>query len=49
MYVIFLSMVGMYLLHTDKNVQRNICVNIEIMLRNVVNIASVPEDKEIVG
>lgn len=37
-YVIFLAMVVMYLLHTDKNVQRNIYVNIETMLGSVPNI-----------
>lgn len=47
MYVNFLSLVGIYLLHIDKNVQRT-CVNTETMLRNVLNIASVPQDKEIV-
>lgn len=39
---------GNVLLHTDKNVQRNICVNFETMLRNVLNMASVPHGKEIV-
>lgn len=41
----FLLMMAVYLLHTDTNVQRNVCVNIETMLRNVLNIARVPEGR----